>query len=103
MSKTAKTPRERVRTEWKVHTPAILKEILTNKECSALARPLQILADILGEVASRAIELNDPEMNALMLRLTLYEQGDAFSPHYSENAIEKEYAKSDKKTTAIPA
>lgn len=62
--------------DWKVHTPNLLKEALSNHGAEMLRTPLRIFADILYAVAERASELNDPELNTLMLRLTLYEAGD---------------------------
>lgn len=38
--------------------------------------PMQIFQNLLLEVATRASELDDPEMNALMMRLTLYDVAD---------------------------
>lgn len=62
--------------EWRCHTPNLLQEVLSNPSAQVLAQPLRIFGAILAEVAERAIELDDPQLNILMLRLTLYEQGD---------------------------
>lgn len=62
--------------EWKCHTPNLLREVLNNHGTEALARPLEIFGHLLHRVAQRATELNDPEMNILMLRLTLYGAAD---------------------------
>jgi hypothetical protein len=62
--------------EFTVHTPNLLNEILTNHGTGILEKPLQIFGGILHEVAQRAIALDDPEMNILMMRLTLYRQAD---------------------------
>lgn len=62
--------------EWKVHTPNLLREVLQNPGTSILAVPLSIFGRLLAEVAERAIALDDPKLNILMLRLTLYDQGD---------------------------
>jgi len=61
---------------WKVHTPAMLQEIARNPSCEILTRPLNIFARLLAQVAERAAELDDPKLNILMMRLTLYEQAD---------------------------
>lgn len=74
---------------WRVNTCGLLKEIQVNKGTAILAQPLQIFANILGEVAARALELNDPQMNALMCRLALYEQSDPYSPQYDKKLTEK--------------
>jgi hypothetical protein len=68
--------------EWKVNTPQLLKEILQNNNMVVLNQPLQIFANILGEVATRASQLNDPELNALMARLALYEVTDPYSKEF---------------------
>jgi len=74
-----------IKTAWKVNTPGLLKEIVNNnKHMSAMATPLQIFAHLLGEVATRASELNDDKMNALMCRLALYEISDPYSKEYDE-------------------
>lgn len=66
---------------WKVDTPALLAEL-----CNAISRdggilkiPLNIFQGLLAQVALRAIELDDKEMNKLMIRLALYE-----NPHSKE-------------------
>lgn len=71
--------------QWRVNTPAFLKEIgNSNPSMSIMAKPLMIFASILGEVASRASELNDTKMNALMARLALYEITDPYSKEYDK-------------------
>jgi hypothetical protein len=61
---------------WKVHVPNLLREILNNPTTAVLAQPLNIFGNLLAQVASRAIEMDDPALNILMLRLTLYDQAD---------------------------
>jgi hypothetical protein len=67
---------------WKVHTPNLLKEILGNPGTGILNKPIYFLGQLLAAVAERAIILDDPILNGLMLRLTLYEQGDPSHPEY---------------------
>lgn len=74
---------------WRVHVPSLFKEILNNPGTSILRTPLRITSDILAEVASRAIELNDPKLNALMCQLTLFEQSDPYSKGYDADATQK--------------
>lgn len=62
--------------EWKVHVPHLLSEILCNSGAQALETPLRILGSLLHDVAARAAEIDDPALNLLMLRLTMYEAGD---------------------------
>lgn len=70
--------------EWRVCTPALLKEILNNPQCHILAWPLQIFGYILAEVGERAAELNDPKLNALMCRLAIYAISDPYNPEYNK-------------------
>lgn len=74
---------------WKVNTPGLLKEILSNSQAAILAKPLQIFGSILYEVGERAIELNDPKLNALMCRLSIYSQSDPYNPDYNEELSNK--------------
>lgn len=58
---------------WKVDLPRLLKEIA---ECSKnIPYPVAftILARVLGILAERAIEINDPALNIIMMHLGLYE------------------------------
>jgi hypothetical protein len=43
---------------------------------------MNIFGKLLHDVAARAIELNDPVMNRLMLQLTLYSAADPASPDH---------------------
>ncbi|WNV09997.1 hypothetical protein [Tardiphaga sp. 709] len=61
---------------WKVHTPNLLKEVLSNPSAAVLRQPMAILGRLLAAVAERASEINDPALNMLMLRLTLYDAAD---------------------------
>lgn len=74
---------------WKVHTPALLKEILSNPSAQILEKPLMIFSRILGEVADRAGELNDPILNDLMMRLTMYEIADPESPDFDQKIVDE--------------
>lgn len=68
---------------WRVNTPAFLQEIGNHNDSMAVMRkPLMIFSAILGEVATRASELNDDKLNALMCRLALYEISDPYSKEY---------------------
>lgn len=76
--------------EWKVHTTELFKEILSNHpSCSQLIIPFKILSNLLAQVAQRATELNDPQLNKLMLRLTLYSIADPNDPDYNSEAVTK--------------
>ena len=59
---------------WKVDLPKFLKEI---SECSTnvpYAASFRILAQVLKVLVERAIEINDPALNIIMLNLGLYEE-----------------------------
>lgn len=72
---------------WKVHTPNLLHEIAENTNQPILVKPLNIFGKLLAAVGERASELNDPKMNALMCRLTIYSIADPESPDYNLNAV----------------
>ena len=78
-----------IQIDWRCHTPKLFEEILLNPGTAALLQPLIIFRGILSEVAERAIELNDPELNLLMMRLTLYECADPSSESYNPEMFEK--------------
>lgn len=62
--------------KFSVDTPALLKEICDcslDKNNGLIGSCLNIFRQILAELAERAIELNDPKLNILMIRLNLYE------------------------------
>ena len=78
---------------WKVQTAALFKEAIENTEQGwALKIPFQIMMNLLAQVAKRAIELNDVELNKLMLRLGLYEITNPSSPKFNPELVE-EYLK----------
>lgn len=59
---------------WRVHTLNLLTEMVeNNNKMGIFFQPVNIFREILCQVAERAIELNDPQLNILMLRLALYE------------------------------
>lgn len=56
------------------HLPNLLREIIEgNPNPGPLIRAANLTTPILAAVARRAIEIDDPELNILMLRLALYE------------------------------
>lgn len=59
---------------WKVHTPNLLRELVENNPSAWACRiPVMILQRLLIELAERAIAVDDPELNSIMLRLQLYD------------------------------
>ena len=75
--------------EWKVATYSLFKEIISNSQTAALKIPLNILLVLLKQVGQRAIELDDPQMNALMLRLGLYSISNPDDPEFNPELVEK--------------
>ena len=62
---------------FRVHTPNLLNEIAdcaVGKDAGVLFVPLNQFRILLGLVAQRALELDDPKLNKLMVALTLYEK-----------------------------
>lgn len=74
---------------WRVHTARLLAEIMENPSCEVLRQPLLIMDHLLRQVAARAIVLDDPELNRLMLRLTLYSVADPMSPDHDAELTTK--------------
>lgn len=77
--------------EFRVDTNQLLTEITEfglPRTMGVLYRPINIFRNYLCRVAERAIELNDPKMNILMLSLGLYEVQNREIP----GAIEKQKA-----------
>lgn len=58
---------------WKVDMPRLLKEIAECSKSTPYPVTFTILASVLGILAERAIEINDPALNIIMLNLGLYE------------------------------
>lgn len=55
------------------HLPNLLAEVLNNNTCWVLATPINITRGILAELAQLAIEIDDPRLHIMMLRLGLYD------------------------------
>lgn len=83
---------------FRVHTLNLLNEIV---ECSlpkssgVLFVPINTFKNLLGEVAKRATELNDPVLNRIMFDLTLYELPDGNTPEYNK-IMKQVYLKEEK-------
>lgn len=58
---------------WKVDLPRFLKEIAECSKSIPYAMTFKILAQVLKVLTERAIEINDPALNIIMLNLGLYE------------------------------
>jgi len=72
-------------------------EILRNIPWSGnpAAEKLPQLAELLTAVSSRAGELDDPKLNALMCRLGLYSIADPASPDYNPGMVERVIAQAE--------
>lgn len=55
------------------YLPALLKETLNNKGAEALATPFRITLHILEQLAELALDIDDPRLHLMMVRLGLYE------------------------------
>lgn len=58
---------------FKVDMPRLLKEIAECSKSTAYPKTFVILTCVLGILAERAIEINDPALNIIMMHLGLYE------------------------------
>lgn len=90
------------RLKWRVNFPQLIKEISHNNGVSILAKPLQITMLIMSEIGERAVELNDPKLNLLMLRMAIYEQGDPYSKAYVPEAFDKMQEMADNHVERFP-
>ncbi len=72
---------------WRVNTPGLFKELANYNHLGPATTGLNILHQILGEVAQRAIALNDKELNKLMLRLSLYSVADPSSSDFDQESV----------------
>ena len=82
--------------EWTCHTPSLLKEIMINPGMGILKIPMVVFCGLLDRVVIRASQLNDPALNALMCRLTLYEVSDPYSKIFDRDRVKEVYALAEK-------
>jgi len=79
---------KKTRLYWRCNTPGLLKESLENMDASSrngvLQKPFTILMHLLAELAETAIEVDDPRINCMMLRLGLYEHGIPNHPEFKK-------------------
>lgn len=76
---------------FKVHLPNLLHEVVNcamPKSMGILKIPLNVTRLLLIELTQRASELNDPELNAIMCNLTLYEEANPESQDYNPKMVE---------------
>jgi len=77
---------------FKIHTPNAIKDTIKyalrpNQTEATIV--LQVLQRYLVRIASRAQELNDEKLNAIMLAMALYEEGDPTSEFYNPELVEQ--------------
>ena len=83
--------------EWKVCTASICRQAVEETQGGwVLKVPFQIMLNLLAQVAKRAIELDDEELNKLMLRLSLYSISNPENQDYNPDLVEA-YLKYGKK------
>ncbi len=58
---------------WKVDLPSLLKEIAECSKNVPYAKTFKILAQVLNVLTERAIEIDDPALNIIMMHLGLYD------------------------------
>lgn len=58
---------------WKFDLPSFLKEIAECSKSTPYPKTFAILVRVLGILTERAIEIDDPALNIIMLRIGLYE------------------------------
>lgn len=71
----SKTVRDYVMNDmvWKFDLPSFLKEIAECSKSTPYPKTFTILVRLLGILTERAIEIDDPALNIIMLNLGLYE------------------------------
>ena len=64
--------------EWKVDTANLLKLLVEeNPKGSILKQPVRLFQSLLIQLAERAIQINDKELNEILLKLCLIKPGEA--------------------------
>lgn len=74
---------------WRVDVKSVILEIMVNPHTQVLEVPMKILYNLMQQVAKRAIELDDPELNTLMIRLALYSIADPASEDFDPDLVNK--------------
>ncbi len=81
-----------------VHTIRLLDELQNNatrpKDMVALQIPFDYFRALLHEVAQRCTEINDPILDILMIKLTLYSVANPDMPDFEQKVV-TQYLESD--------
>lgn len=84
----------RMKAKFDCYLPGLLGEVLNNPTCAILKVPIQITKDILADLARLAIEIDDPRLHLMMIRLGLYDfddSGDRVRQREEMESLVKEY------------
>lgn len=81
-----------------VHTVRLLDEIQNNatrpKDMAALQIPFDYFRALLHEVAQRCTEINDPVLDILMIKMTMYSVANPDMPDFDQEVV-KQFLESD--------
>lgn len=72
-----------------VDTSSLIGQVFDNPGTAIMKIPFRTLLFLLAKVANRAIQLDDPELNSLMIRLNLYE----IPPSERHKRLDEQYAR----------
>lgn len=72
---------------WQIHSRRLLTECLSNPGTGVLRVPFVLLHNTLREVAQRATQINDIQLNELMMRLCLYAVSDPEDKEYDQKFV----------------
>lgn len=78
--------------QWQSHVRGLFDEIIENAgpgTAGPVTVGLKLTYGILQEVAQRALELDDPQLNALMCRLAMFSFADPYSKDYNHDVVAK--------------
>ena len=71
----------------KMTTNSLLKSLWEEEISESTCAEISELGTLLQQVSTRAAEIDDPKLNALMCQLGLYSIADPASPDYDPEAV----------------
>lgn len=75
---------------FRTHTPKLFEEILNGHPNGfVLQQPLQLLYNDLRLIARRCAEINDPQLNWYMAKITMYSVADPGSPEHDPARVQE--------------